>query len=253
MNRNYSEEYVRRENARLREQLQVAHCLIDEMSAELLYMRDEVNNKPDICGVPLNTISVLFQRVKRLENLVDEMKKKSESETVVEPITTCGSNSLAPGYMRGDVSFCVPYEPPLLDDHGSLNYPEEDNDFPDFMKDDPDVDYEIDVLPDDEDDKEDDDDDEDSSENSDFVGFKKPANAVKPCAVKPGGKGRGKKGVKLEKIKKPILRKKRSKIEAVEKPDLVISISADELNGHDTSIPNKENEEESTPMTQKLE
>lgn len=252
MNRNYSEEYVRRENARLREQLQVAHCLIDEMSAELLYMRDEVNKKPDICGVPLNTISVLFQRVKRLETLVDEMKKKSETETVVDPITASGSNTLVPGYMRGDVSFCVPYDPPLLEDHGGFTYPEEDDAFPDFMKDDPDVEYEYEVLPDDIDEK-DDDDDEDSSENGDFVGFKKTTNAIKPCPVKPGGKGRGKKGVKLEKIKKPVLRKKRAKIDATEKPDLVISISADELNGHDTSISNKENEEESSPMTQKID
>lgn len=186
MNRDFRDEYLVRENKKLREQLQVASALVDRLSSELMTMQHRGDAR-------FGYMSVLEERVRKLEESLEKAKKEGEEGE---------RKNVNAGYLEGDVHFCVPYE-------GNREYGGGDDVFEVGREDFPVEDdmYEYGELPDDEE-EEDDDDDEDDVKVVQKRGGKKQM-IIKPKNVPKAGK-------KEKKEKKPILKKKKAVVEVLD-------------------------------------
>lgn len=185
MQRDYSGEYLRRENAKLREQLYVASTLLDELSSEVLTSKQQGDSK-------MGFLAVLEGRLKKVEDELRELKEKEQEKQKKEEEKKRNEDR-KDGYLEGDVHFCVPYGGMEDDNYYNSPFKREDSELayvPGYIDDSM---YEVEELPDDED-EESDDDDESEEEK------------VKPKPKR--AKRAGKAGVKKD-AKKPILRKKK--------------------------------------------
>lgn len=175
MQRDYQDEYLRRQVGQLKDELFVANALIDSLSGELLTSKERGNTR-------LGYLGLLDERLKKVEEELKEMKKKMEEKKEER------KEERKDGYLEGDVHFCVPYmNQPLFpgDDTNSLSGVCDDM-------------YEEEVLPDDDMYANFDDDDD---EVEVMIG------------PKPRAKRSAKAGKKEnEKATKPILRKKKTPI-----------------------------------------
>lgn len=157
MQRDYGNEYLRRQNDKLREQLTVASTLIDELSSEIMTVRERGDSKMGYYGL-------LEERIKKLEEEVKELKEKKNEKK---------AENKEGGYLEGDVHFCVPY-------NGEPDCGINQNDYMEPLIDDDDM-YEFEQIPDDEQEE------EDESEDDCIM--------VKPKRTKRAGKKEQKKPV----------------------------------------------------------
>lgn len=179
MNRDFRDEYLVRENKKLREQLQVASALVDRLSSELMTMQHRGDAR-------FGYMSMLEDRVRKLEEGLEKAKKEEEEGE---------RKNVNAGYLEGDVHFCVPYEGKREYGGGDDVFEVGREDFP--VEDDM---YEFGEIPDD-DEEDDDDDDEDD------VKIVQKRGGGKQMIIKP--KNVPKAGKKEKKEKKPILKKKK--------------------------------------------
>lgn len=156
MQRDYGNEYLRRQNDKLREQLAVASTLIDELSSEIMTVRERGDSKMGYYGL-------LEERIKKLEEEVKELKEKKNEKK---------AENKEGGYLEGDVHFCVPY-------NGEPDCGINQNDYMEPLIDD-DM-YEFEQIPDDEQEE------EDESEDDCIM--------VKPKRTKRAGKKEQKKPI----------------------------------------------------------
>lgn len=181
--RDYTGEYLRRENSKLREQLYVASTLLDELSSEVLTSRQQGDTK-------MGYLSILEGRLKKVEEEVRVLKEKEQEKQKKEEEKKRNDDK-KDGYLEGDVHFCVPYGGMEEDNYYNSPFKREDSELayvPGYIDDSM---YEVEELPDDESDESDDDSEEEKV---------KP----KPKRVRKAGKTTTKKD-----DKKPILRKKK--------------------------------------------
>lgn len=175
MQRDYQDEYLRRQVGQLKDELFVANALIDSLSGELLTSKERGNTR-------LGYLGVLDERLKKVEEELKEMKKKLEEKKEER------KEERKEGYLEGDVHFCVPYGNQPL-------FPGEDANSLEGINDDM---YEEEVLPDDD----------------MYANFDDDDDEVEVMIGPQPRAKRGAKAGKKEKEKttKPILRKKKTPI-----------------------------------------
>lgn len=97
MQRDYQDEYLRRQVGQLKDELYVANTLIDTLSGELMTTRERGNTR-------LGYLGLLDERLKKVEERLSELERKMEEKGKEEQ-----REERRDGYLEGDVHFCVPY------------------------------------------------------------------------------------------------------------------------------------------------